>query len=175
MHAGTTTTGTTRSPLLVEDPVPVVSFAFGCPPRDVIDVAPVGGTRVVRDGDERRRRGGRADARRRCGLRAGHRSGAHRGGFVDEPRHDHLPLEHLLAVVTAATSVPVIAAGALMDGDDVARVLAAGAVAAQLGTAFLLAPESGANEAHRRRVDRLSRSIAPTSHAPSPVVVLAGW
>ncbi len=135
--------------LLVEDPVPVVSFAFGCPPRDVIDALRSAGTRVVltvTNGDDAVVAADHgADAVCAQGIEAG----AHRGGFVDEPGHDHLPLEHLLAVVTAATTVPVIAAGALMDGDDVARVLAAGAVAAQLGTAFLLTPESGTNETHR--------------------------
>ena len=135
--------------LLVEVPVPVVSFAFGCPPRDVIDALHSAGTRVVvtvTNGDDAAVAADHgADAVSAQGIEAG----AHRGGFVDEPAHDHLSLERLLAVVTAATTVPVIAAGALMDGDDVARVLAAGAVAAQLGTAFLLTPESGTNEAHR--------------------------
>src|SRR5829696_107226 len=65
-------------------------------------------------------------------------AGAHRGGFDDEPLRDHLALDDLLGAVIAATDVPVIAAGGVMDADDLRRVLAAGAVAAQLGTAFLL-------------------------------------
>ena len=43
-----------------------------------------------------------------------------------------------------AVSIPVIASGGIMDGRDIAEMLAAGAVAAQLGTAFLLCPECGA-------------------------------
>ena len=139
--------------LLVEDPVPVVSFAFGCPSRDVIGALRSAGTRVVltvTNGDDAVVAADHgADAVCAQGIEAG----AHRGGFSDEPAHDHLPLEHLLAVVTAATTVPVIAAGAVMDGDDVARVLAAGAAAAQLGSAFLLAAESGTSEAHRRALN----------------------
>jgi nitronate monooxygenase len=45
--------------------------------------------------------------------------------------------------------VPVAAAGGLMTADDVGRVLAAGAVAAQLGTAFLLSDEAGSGPVHR--------------------------
>jgi nitronate monooxygenase len=45
--------------------------------------------------------------------------------------------------------VPVIAAGGLMTAADVADVLASGAVAAQLGTAFLLADEAGSSPVHR--------------------------
>ena len=48
-----------------------------------------------------------------------------------------------------ATDLPLIAAGGLMDGRDVAAVLAAGAEAAQLGTAFLRSPESGANDTYK--------------------------
>ena len=61
-----------------------------------------------------------------------------------------------------------------MDGADLARVLAAGAVAGQLGTAFLLSPESGANDTYKPR-SPTRRSIAPTSPARSPVGGPAAW
>ena len=48
-----------------------------------------------------------------------------------------------------SSSVPVVAAGGLVTADDVNRVLRAGAVAAQLGTAFLLADEAGSSPVHR--------------------------
>lgn len=44
---------------------------------------------------------------------------------------------------------PVIAAGGLMDGAGIASVLDLGAVAAQLGTAFIACPESAADDAYR--------------------------
>jgi nitronate monooxygenase len=47
---------------------------------------------------------------------------------------------------------PVIASGGIMDGHDTARMMAAGASAVQLGTAFLTCPESGAPEAHKRAI-----------------------
>jgi nitronate monooxygenase len=136
--------------LLLADPVPVVSFAFGCPSRDVVLALQAAGSRVVvtvTNADDAVIAAARgADAVCAQGIEAG----AHRGGYDDTPAHDHLALDHLLASVRAATSVPVIAAGGLMDADDLARVLAGGAVAGQLGTAFLLCPESGANETYRR-------------------------
>jgi len=48
--------------------------------------------------------------------------------------------------------VPVIASGGIMDGRDIAAAMALGASAAQLGTAFLTCPESGAPEAHKRAI-----------------------
>jgi nitronate monooxygenase len=76
-------------------------------------------------------------------------AGGHRGTFDPGARPATQPLDELLADVIAAVDVPVVAAGGLMTADDVGRVLAAGAVAAQLGTAFLLADEAGSGPVHR--------------------------
>jgi nitronate monooxygenase len=76
-------------------------------------------------------------------------AGGHRGTFDPGAQPATQPLDELLAEVEAGVDVPVVAAGGLMTADDVARVLAAGAVAAQLGTAFLLSAESGSSPVHR--------------------------
>jgi nitronate monooxygenase len=76
-------------------------------------------------------------------------AGGHRGTFDPGAQPATQPLHELLADVLAAVDVPVVAAGGLMTADDVAGVLAAGAVAAQLGTAFLLADEAGSSPVHR--------------------------
>ena len=76
-------------------------------------------------------------------------AGGHRGTFDPGAEPATQPLDELLAEVNAAVDVPVVAAGGLMTADDVGRVLAAGAVAAQLGTAFLLADEAGSSPVHR--------------------------
>lgn len=76
-------------------------------------------------------------------------AGGHRGTFDPTARPSEIPLDELLAAVVADVEVPVVAAGGLMSADDVDRVRTAGAVAAQLGTAFLLADESGSSAVHR--------------------------
>ena len=58
----------------------------------------------------------------------------------------------LVRQVVQAVRVPVVAAGGIMDGATIAAVLALGAQGAQVGTAFLLCPESGASEAHRKLI-----------------------
>ena len=77
-------------------------------------------------------------------------AGGHRGTFDPVAEPNPAPLPELLAAVVARVSVPVIAAGGLMTADDVNRVIEGGAVAAQLGTAFLLADEAGSSPVHRK-------------------------
>jgi nitronate monooxygenase len=76
-------------------------------------------------------------------------AGGHRGTFDPAAQPATQPLGELLAEVKAAVDVPVVAAGGLMTAADVGGVLAAGAAAAQLGTAFLLADEAGSSPVHR--------------------------
>jgi nitronate monooxygenase len=88
-----------------------------------------------------------------CGVDAvtaqGPEAGGHRGTYDPTAQPATEPLDDLLAAVIAGVDVPVVAAGGLMTADDVARVRRAGAVAAQLGTAFLLADEAGSSPVHR--------------------------
>jgi nitronate monooxygenase len=53
------------------------------------------------------------------------------------------------SLVARASSLPVIAAGGIMNGAGIAAALQLGASAVQMGTAFILTPESAAN-AHFR-------------------------
>jgi nitronate monooxygenase len=48
--------------------------------------------------------------------------------------------------------LPLVASGGIATGEGVAAVLAAGAVAAQLGTAFMRCPEAGTAPVHRERL-----------------------
>ncbi|WP_442873958.1 NAD(P)H-dependent flavin oxidoreductase [Actinomycetospora sp. NBC_00405] len=82
----------------------------------------------------------------------GAEAGGHRGVHRDtggDPEAGAAPLARLLPAVRAATDLPLVAAGGITDGAGVARVLAEGAVAAALGTAFLCCPEAGTSATHR--------------------------
>jgi nitronate monooxygenase len=76
-------------------------------------------------------------------------AGGHRGVHDTTARPPTQPLPELLSAVLPVVDVPVIAAGGLATVEDVDGVLRSGAVAAQLGTAFLLADEAGTNPVHR--------------------------
>jgi nitronate monooxygenase len=135
--------------LLRADPAAVVSFTFGCPSREVVSSLRAAGSEAwvtVTDPEEARTaRDAGADALVVQGLEAG----GHRGSFVDREGAEGYGVLALLRVVASQVDLPLVAAGGITDGAALAAVLAAGAAAGQLGTAFLRAPEAGTNQAHR--------------------------
>jgi nitronate monooxygenase len=76
-------------------------------------------------------------------------AGGHRATFDPAAPPCDTPLLQLLNAIGVGADVPLVASGGLATADDVARVRAAGAVAAQLGTAFLLADEAGTHPTHK--------------------------
>lgn len=82
----------------------------------------------------------------------GSEAGAHRGTFLRDFDESMVPIRKLVPAIRKAASLPVIAAGGLMDGRDIADMLSLGACAAQLGTAFLTCPEAGTPDAYRRAI-----------------------
>ena len=75
-------------------------------------------------------------------------AGGHRGVF-DVATDTYLPAFTLTRQLAQTLPLPVVTAGGLMTGADIAAALRAGAAAAQLGTAFIACPESSANAAYR--------------------------
>jgi nitronate monooxygenase len=123
--------------------IPVVSTTFGPPPPALVErVGEVWATVTTPD---------EASAARDAGASAlvvqGAEAGGHRGSWTDADGPD-LSLHELLPSVDVG--LPLVAAGGIATRDAVAAALAAGAAAAQVGTAFLLCPEAGTSEPHRR-------------------------
>jgi len=141
--------------LVAEARVALVSFTFGCPPPEVIAGLDAEVWVTVTTADEARTaRDAGADAL----VVQGAEAGGHRASFDDEA-HVELGVLGALQAVGAAVDLPLVATGGLMTGRAIAAVLAAGASAAQLGTAFMLTPEAGTSPAHREAL----RSEAPTA------------
>lgn len=135
--------------LLAEiDPVAVVSFTFGCPPVAVVDRLHAAGScvavTVTTPAEAQAARAAGADVLVVQGFDAGGHRSTHR--VTDEPNDlDHLALLPMLSSV----GLPMLAAGGITTAGDTRRALDAGAVAVQVGTAFLLTDEAGTSAAYR--------------------------
>jgi nitronate monooxygenase len=141
--------------LLTADPPPVTSFTFGCPDPAVIEALQAVGSEVwvtvTTPAEAALAAAAGADAL----VVQGSEAGGHRGSFTDDPAADSgggFGLLSLLQLVRRRTSLPVVAAGGISTGEAIAAVLAAGAAAAQLGTAFLRCPEAGTTPLQRTAV-----------------------
>ena len=133
--------------LLRERPPAVVSFTFGCPEESVVGAVREAGSEVwvTVTGPEEARLAQWAGAT--ALVAQGVEAGGHRGSFAD--RGD-LGLLALLALLGGPDApLPLVATGGIATPATVAAVLAAGARAAQVGTAFMRCPEAGTSEPHR--------------------------
>lgn len=128
---------------------PVISFHFGLPPADIVAALRATGAVLLATAtsvDEAR-------AAEEAGMDAiiaqGIEAGGHRGMFDPAAPDDALGTFVLTRLLVRQCRCPVIAAGGIMDGAGIAAALDLGAVAVQMGTAFILCPESAADAAYR--------------------------
>jgi nitronate monooxygenase len=127
----------------------VVSFHFGLPSAELLARVRSCGSKILSSAtnvEEARwleERG--VDAIIAQGLEAG----GHRGMFLSDDLDTQVGTFALVPQIVKAVKTPVIAAGGIADAKGVKAALALGAVAVQVGTAFLLCPEATTSALHR--------------------------
>lgn len=135
--------------VLVRNRPAVVSFHFGLPPAGSVAALRSAGAILVATVTSLAEAGAAAAAGVDAVVAQGYEAGGHRGVFDPDAADDQLGTLASVRLLVSRQRLPVIAAGGIMDGAGVAAVTAAGAVAAQLGTAFVACPESSAGAGHR--------------------------
>ncbi|WP_454797499.1 NAD(P)H-dependent flavin oxidoreductase [Novosphingobium lindaniclasticum] len=127
----------------------VVSFHFGLPEAATIDALKRAGCLLLGSVTSL----AEAELSRSAGIDVlvaqGWEAGGHRGMFTPDAPDDRLGTCALTRLLVSWGKLPVIAAGGIMDGRGIRAALDLGAVAAQLGTAFVACPESNADDGYR--------------------------
>jgi nitronate monooxygenase len=135
--------------VLAEFKPSVVSFHFGLPSTGIVERLKAMGAKVLSSAttveEARWLEAHGADAVIAQGLEAG----GHRGIFLSDDLTTQLGTFALVPQVVKAVKIPVIAAGGIADAKGVAAVLSMGAIAAQVGTSYLLCPEATTSAVHR--------------------------
>jgi nitronate monooxygenase len=134
---------------LLQAPPAVVSFTFGCPDAAVVDELHAAGAEAWVTVTEPEEAAQAAAAGADALVTQGSEAGGHRGSFEDREDRVDYGLLALLQLVRARTDLPLVATGGIATGEAVAAVLAAGAAAAQVGSAFMRTPEAGTSAAQR--------------------------
>jgi nitronate monooxygenase len=157
--------------VVLEERPRAFSFAFG-----VVDPTPLHRAGIVVLGTATTV--GEARALEEAGADAviaqGAEAGGHRGSFLDG--FPLVPLAELVPACVGAVSLPVVAAGGIMDGAGVAEALRLGAVGVSLGTAFLFTAEAGRPREHLEALRSLDTVVTdaytgrPMRAARTPVL-----
>ncbi len=127
----------------------VVSFHFGLPAPELLARVRTWGAKILSSAttvDEAR---WLADHGADAVIAQGLEAGGHRGIFLSDDLTTQAGTFALLPQIVRAVNVPVIAAGGIADARGVAAAMALGASGVQIGTAYLLCPETTITAIHR--------------------------
>ena len=151
--------------LLLDDPVPMVSFTFGIPPRDVIAALRQANSVVVQTVTTADEAAQARDAGVDMLAVQAAVAGGHSGTLSPRRPLTPVPLVDLVEQIVATVGLPVLAAGGLATPRAVADVIRAGAAAAVVGTVLLRADESGASATHQAALTDPARTETVLTHA----------
>jgi nitronate monooxygenase len=136
--------------VVLDAKVPVFSFIYGIPPKEILDECRVQGILTIGAAttpDE-------AIVLEQAGVdviaASGFEAGGHRGSFLRSAEESLTGTFSLVPQVVDAVSIPVVAAGGIADARGIIAAFALGAEGVQIGTAFLPSEESGASTHHRK-------------------------
>lgn len=144
---------------LLTNPVPVVTFTFGCPSAENVERLQAVGTYVGVTVTNPQDAALAAQPGANFLCVQGPEAGGHQSTFRVQDEVNQLPLSQLVPAVQAITDLPLVAGGGVGSNQDVQSILALGVEAVQVGTLLLLSDEAGTSQAHR---DALQSGITET-------------
>jgi nitronate monooxygenase len=138
--------------VVLEERVPVISTAFGVLPEPLMKQAKLAGMQVVAMVTTVQEALFAQQAGCDALVAQGSEAGGHRGTFdiSKHPMGANIGTFALVPQIVDRVSIPVIAAGGIMDGRGLVAALALGAQGVQMGTRFLTTIESGAHASYKQ-------------------------
>lgn len=138
--------------IMLEEHIPVCSFTFGIPSKKIRTKLKENASIIMGTATTVQE----AILNQEAGMDAvvvqGSEAGGHRGTFAGDARHSLIGLMSLIPQTADQISIPIIAAGGIMDARGLLAAQCLGAQGVQMGTAFLVCKESGANPLHKNAI-----------------------
>ena len=141
----------------------VASFHFGLPPAPLLARVKATGCKIISTATSVREARDLAARGVDAVIAQGAEAGGHRGMFLETDVATQTGTFALVRGICAAVEVPVIAAGGIGDGRAIAAALTLGASSVQIGTAYLLCPESATSAIHKTALADEGRETAITN------------
>ncbi len=142
--------------VVLEEKVPIFSFTFGIPEASWLSALKKNNTLLIGTATNL----AEAKLLQAAGVDAlvaqGSESGGHRGTFIGKAEDSLISLVNLLPQLFDSIKIPIIAAGGIMNAQDVVAALTLGASCVQMGTAFIRCPESGAHQKYKEILGALT-------------------
>ncbi|MCP3032046.1 nitronate monooxygenase [Halobacillus sp. A1] len=135
--------------LVLQHDIKVCSFTFGVPSKELIHELKKNNTLVIGTATTVEEACINEDQGVDIVVAQGSEAGGHRGTFVNEFDKAMIGTMSLVPQIVDHVTIPVIAAGGIMDGRGVLASLSLGAQGVQMGTAFVTTKESGAKKQHK--------------------------
>jgi len=129
--------------------VHLASFTFGCPDAELVDRLHRAGIQVAVTVTSAPEANLATEVGSDLLAVQGTEAGGHQGSFATREANRR-PLMSLLEEIRETTDLPAIGAGGIMTGEQAAAALRSGAIAVQIGTALLGAPEAGTSDLYRQ-------------------------
>ena len=134
---------------VIEAGVPVCSFIFGLPADAQMERLKEAGIITIATATTAEEAVAIESAGVDIVVVQGFEAGGHRGAFLKDSEDSQVGLMSLLPETVSRVNIPVVAAGGIMHGRNIAAALVLGAAGVQMGTAFLSVKESGAHNLHK--------------------------
>lgn len=141
--------GEEAAKLLAEFKPAVVSFHFGLPTPELLAQVKAWGATVMSSATTLQEALWLEQNGADVIIAQGAEAGGHRGLFLTEDLSTQVELRTLLRQIIGAVRCPVVATGGLATTQHVQEVLALGAAAAQIGSAYLWCTEASTSAVHR--------------------------
>lgn len=138
--------------IFIKNEIPVASFTFGIPSQEVIQLLKENDTILIGTATTVKEAKLNENAGMDMIVAQGSEAGGHRGSFANPFEQSMIGTMALIPQISDQVKIPIIAAGAIMDGRGVLASLILGAQAVQMGTAFVACKESGAHELHKKAI-----------------------
>jgi len=135
--------------VILEERVPVLSFTFGVLKGEALEAVKQQGIVTIGTATHLLEAIILEESGIDVVVAQGLEAGGHRGTFLGAQEQGLVGTMALLPLLANHIRIPFVAAGGIMDGRGIAAALALGAAGAQMGTAFLACPESGAHAKYK--------------------------
>ena len=128
---------------------PIVSFIFGIPPPEIIKALKQKSIKIIGTATTVEEGKAIAEANLDVIVASGIEAGGHRASFLEAPEKSTRTTVDLVKALVPQVAAPIVAAGGITTGKDIATMLHLGAAGVQIGTAFLATKSSNASFLHK--------------------------